>query len=474
MPVWWHDAVIYQIYPRSFADADGDGVGDLRGITSRLDHVAALGADAIWLSPIYPSPNADFGYDISDHADVDPLYGRLADLDALVAACHARDLRLLLDLVPSHTSIEHPWFRQHPERYTWHDGPVPPNNWRATFGGPAWSRDDETGRWYLHSYFPEQPDLDWRDPDVVAAMDGVVRFWLGRGVDGFRVDAATRLAKDPLLRDDPLRTGPCPWPWHPEYAALDHVHSKNFPDIGVPLAALRAAAGDALLVGEATLPTPELAPYVEHLDLCFCFELQFGPWAGGGVRAAVDRALALGRMAWVLSNHDAPRLATRLGPERAGAAAVLLLTLPGPAFVYQGDELGLSDGPGGNPPFDRAGRDGARHPLCWERGPGGGFTRGIPWLPVAEPSAWAGGTAAEQAGRPGSMLELHRELIALRRLINGELRWRSSEDQTLVYTRGEDWIVCLDLDGGPAPQPAELGEVVLRTPRGDGVVGRVG
>src|SRR5437773_9658155 len=206
--MWWRDAVVYQIYPRSFQDSDGDGIGDLRGIAQRLDHLSYLGVDALWLSPIYPSPLADFGYDVSDYTDVDPVFGTLADLDELIGEAHRRGLRLLLDLVLSHTSIEHPWFREHPDWYIWSPVDGPPNNWTAAFGGPAWSRDEKTGRWYLHTFYPEQPDLDWRNPEVVAAMQEVMRFWLDRGVDGFRVDALNVVVKDEQLRDDPPATAP--------------------------------------------------------------------------------------------------------------------------------------------------------------------------------------------------------------------------------------------------------------------------
>jgi alpha-glucosidase len=410
--MWWQDAVVYQIYPRSFQDSDGDGVGDLRGITQRLDHLAYLGVDALWLSPIYPSPLADFGYDVSDYTAVDPAFGTLDDLNELVAAAHEQGLRVLLDLVPSHTSIEHPWFREHPDWYIWSPVDGPPNNWIAAFGGSAWSLDEASGRWYLHSYYPEQPDLDWRNPEVVAAMQEVVRFWLGRGIDGFRVDAVQGLVKDAELRDDPPSSGTFGLPLGEEYGRLDHVYSTNRPETIDALQALREAAGDALLVGEVYLPTRELAPYLGPLDLVFGFELLFAPWEPERLRAAVEPALALERVAWVLSNHDFPRLASRLGPEHAREAATLLLKLPGTAFVYQGDELGLPNGPGADPPFDRAGRDAFRHPMQWDSSPAGGFTTGTPWLPPVDP---AERNVEAQRGDPDSLLEHYRRLIAERR-----------------------------------------------------------
>jgi alpha-glucosidase len=410
--MWWEDAVVYQIYPRSFQDSDGDGVGDLRGIQQRLDHLSYLGVDAFWLSPIYPSPLADFGYDVADYTAVDPVFGTLDDFDSLVAAAHERGLHVLLDLVPSHTSIEHPWFRDHPERYIWSPVDGPPNNWAGAFGGPAWSRDAKSGRWYLHSFYPEQPDLDWRNPDVVAAMQDVVRFWLDRGVDGFRVDAVNVIVKDAELRDDPPASGEFPLPLAGEAAELDHVYSGNRPEVTEALAALREAAGDALLVGEVYLATSEYPRYLEHLDLVFAFELLHSPWDEERLRAAIEPALALGRVAWVLSNHDFPRLATRVGEDHLREAAELLLSLPGTAFIYQGDEIGLADGPGADPPFDRAGRDRHRHPMQWDATRTGGFTTGSPWLPPVNAERR---NVEAQRGDPDSLLEHYRNLIARRR-----------------------------------------------------------
>jgi alpha-glucosidase len=409
--MWWQDAVVYQIYPRSFQDSDGDGVGDLRGITQRLDHLVDLGVDALWLSPIYPSPLADFGYDVSDYTAVDPRLGTMDDFDELLAAAHERGLRLLMDLIPCHTSIEHAWFREHPDWYIWSPVDGPPNNWLAAFGGPAWSRDEASGRWYLHTFYPEQPDLDWRNPELVEAMQGVVRFWLERGVDGFRVDAVNVLVKDAELRDDPPASGRFPLPLVGENATLDHVYSGNRPEAIDALRAIREAAGDAVLVGEVYLPTSEYPPYLEVLDLVFAFELLFAPWDEEQLRRAIEPALALERVAWVLSNHDFHRLASRLGPDRARDAATLLLELPGTAFVYQGDEIGLPDGPGADPPFDRAGRDAYRHPMQWDSSPAGGFTTGTPWLPLIDPQER---NVEAQRGDPDSLLEHYRRLISER------------------------------------------------------------
>jgi alpha-glucosidase len=457
---WWEQGIVYQIYPRSFQDADGDGLGDLRGVARRLDHVAGLGASAIWLSPFYPSPDHDFGYDVSDFRAVDPRLGTLDDFDALLGAAHERGLRVLMDLVPCHTSIEHPWFATRPDFYVLRDTPEPPNNWRAAFGGSTWSRDPHGRGWYLHSFYPEQPDLDWRNPEVVAAMQDVVRFWLDRGVDGFRLDALDRLMKDPELRDDPPRTTAPPLPLHADHGTLDHVHSRNAPDIGIGVKALRDAAPGALLVGEVYLPTAELGPYLDHLDLAFSFELYHAPFAPGGIRAAIAAGVDQRRVAWVLSNHDFARLPTRVGEDNVRLAAMLLLTLPGCAFVYQGDELGLPDGPGGPVPLDRAGRDAYRHPMPWSaEAPNHGFTTGTPWLPVATAP---GGSVAEQEQDPGSLLHLHRRLNALRGdLPAAGLEFVDTDDPDLLAYRRGDHTVALNFGGATVPRPP--GEVVLAT-----------
>jgi alpha-glucosidase len=453
---WWRNAVVYQIYPRSFQDSDGDGIGDLPGIATRLDHLEWLRVDALWLSPIYPSPGADGGYDVAAYTAVDPVFGTLADLDALIEAAHARGLRVLLDLVASHTSIEHPWFREHPDRYVWADGDGPPNNWLAVFGGPAWSRDPESGRWYLHSFYPEQPDLDWRNPEVPRAFAEIIGFWRDRGVDGFRLDAIERAMKDPELRDDPRATGPPALPVPERLTGLDSVRSRNDPDIARVLAALCAAAGDALLVGEVYLPTSGLAPYLEHLDLAFAFEFLHADWTAERLRAVIAEAAALDGVAWVLSNHDFPRLATRLGAGSVRAAAILLLTLPGVAFVYQGDELGMADGDEADPPFDRFGRDRHRHPMQWDASPTAGFSAGEPWLAPTDP---ASRNVAGQRADPDSILSLYRELIALRRELDGELRLVDAAPDVVAFTRGVHGVA-VNLGAQPAPAPFE-GEVVL-------------
>ena len=459
MSEWWRNAVVYQIYPRSFQDSDADGTGDLQGIRERLDHIVTLGADALWLSPVYPSPMADGGYDVADYAGIDPRFGDLAQFDLLVGAAHERGLRLLMDVVPCHTSIEHPWFTERPDFYVWSDRDGPRNNWRATFGGSAWARDPHGRGWYLHSFYPEQPDLDWRNPEVREAMAGVLRFWRERGVDGFRLDAIDRLLKDPGFRDDPVATGPPPLPEaNAEYAGLEHRHSRNAPDIGMALAALREGAGDAFLVGEVYLPTGSLAPYLEHLDVAFSFELFHAGWDAAAVRAAITAA-AGSDVAWVLSNHDFPRLPDRVGRGNERAAALLALTLPGPVFVYQGDEIGMANGEDGSPPDDRAGRDPFRSPMCWDaEAAHGGFSAADPWLPAACPP---GGGVAQQAGDGDSVLALYRDLVALRPSLGPGLELLDCADGVIAYRRG-DRVVALNLSASDRPAPP-AGELVRHT-----------
>ena len=449
--------VVYQVYPRSFQDSDGDGVGDLAGIRSRLDHIAWLGVDALWLSPIYPSPMADFGYDVSDYTDVDPVFGDLAEFDRLVEAAHGRGLKLLMDLVPCHTSIEHPWFREHPDWYIWADRP---NNWVAAFGGSAW--EQYKGRYYLHSFYPEQPDLNWRNPDVVAAMQDVLRFWIERGADGYRIDAIDRLMKDPELRDDPPASEPYGLPVSDEEAKLALSNSRNGPGTSEALAKMREAVGEAFLVGEVYLPSARWQPYIEHFDAAFAFEVLLATWDARIINSAIEACARTGKAAWAMSNHDFGRLATRFGRENARSALMLLLTLPGPAFLYQGDEIAQGDGPPGEERrFDRAGRDRFRHPMQWDGSPRGGFSAGEPWLSPVDP---AERNVEAQRDDPESALTLTRKLVALRRELGEGFEPLDAAEGVVAYRRGGH-AVAINTTAEPRPVPLR-GEPRLETAPG--------
>ncbi len=440
---WWHAGVIYQIYPRSFQDSDGDGVGDLRGIERRLDYLVDLGVDAVWLSPIYPSPMADFGYDVSDYTGVDPCFGTLADFDSLIAAAHARGLKLLLDFVPNHSSDQHPWFlasrssRTDPKRdwYIWRDAKSdgsPPNNWISDFGGSAWAWDEATEQFYLHAFLKEQPDLNWRNPAVREAMLGVMRFWLERGVDGFRIDVLWHLIKRSDLADNPPNPD-----WRlgkPEKERVLQLHSTDQPEVHEIAAEMRSLADDygALLIGEVYLPIAELMPYYGSLSrpevqLPFNFHLIGAEWSAVALgRLIVDYEAALPPGAWpnwVLGNHDRPRVATRVGEAQARVAAMLLLTLRGTPTIYYGDEIGLTDVPipadaVRDPQELRApghgfGRDPVRTPMPWDASLNAGFTTGEPWLPL-NPD-WPTRNVAVGNNDAVSMFSLYRRLLVLRR-----------------------------------------------------------
>ncbi len=405
--LWWQRGIVYQVYPRSFMDSDGDGVGDLPGILSRLDYLRWLGVDALWLSPIFPSPMKDFGYDVSDYTAVDPVFGTLADFDRLVEAAHARGLKLILDFVPNHTSDEHPWFkesrasRHHPKRdwYLWRDKP---NNWLSCFGGSAWQLDAATGQYYYHAFLPEQPDLNWRNPEVVEAMLGVLRFWLERGVDGFRVDVLWHLIKDEHFGDNPPNAAWCEG--MDPYQALVPVQTSDRPEVHDIVRKMRAvldAYEERVLIGEIYLPMERLVQYygmdLRGAHLPFNFQLLSAPWDAGHLArliAEYERLLPAGAWPnWVLGNHDRPRIASRVGPAQARVAAILLLTLRGTPTLYYGDEIGMHDvpiAPGEvQDPFERRvpglglGRDPVRTPMQWSAAPNAGFTRGRPWLPVS-------------------------------------------------------------------------------------------
>ena len=450
---WWQTGVVYQIYPRSFHDSNGDGVGDLPGITARLDHLAALGVDAIWVSPFYPSPMKDFGYDVSDYTDVDPLFGTLGDFDRLLADAHERGIAMIVDWVPNHTSDQHPWFlasraaRGDPKRdwYVWRD-PKPdgslPNNWLSSFGGPAWTWDPRTGQYYLHSFLKEQPDLNWRNPEVRRAMLGTLEFWLERGVDGFRIDVAHAVMKDPDLRDNP----PAPAGSRVlhkdvgQYGTQLHLYDRGHADThGVYRDVRRlldrySGTRQRVSIGEIHLFDPaDLVSYygvdLDELHMPFNFSLLNVPWSAEAVRRTVDAmeaALPLGAWPnWVLGNHDESRIASRIGPAAARSAMLLLLTLRGTPTVYYGDELGMEDVPvppelaqdpwGKNVPGLGLGRDPERAPMPWDRSSNAGFTRpGVrPWLPIPPDAATRNVEA--QTASPDSMLALTRSLLAIRR-----------------------------------------------------------
>lgn len=475
--------MLYQVYPRSFADADSDGVGDLAGITSRLDHLGALGVDAVWISPVYPSPMADFGYDITDHTGVDPLFGTVADAEALIDRAHRLGIRVLMDFVPNHTSEAHPWFlaarshRDDPHRdwYLWADPAPdggPPNNWRSVFGGPAWTFDERTGQYYYHAYLAAQPDLNWRNPQVRAAQHDVLRCWLDRGVDGFRIDAARQLIKDELLRDNPANPGY--HPGLPPYDELIPVHTTDRPEVLDVLTEIRAVVEerrpDALLLAEMYLPVERLAHYYgtngDGVHLPSNMHLISVGYSARDIGELVERYEgALPPHAWpnwVLGNHDRSRVASRVGAARARVAAMLLLTLRGTPILYYGDEIGMTDVPvpdeSARDPFARqvpgigVGRDPERSPMRWTGEVNCGFCPPdvTPWLPI--PDGERACNVADQDGDPASMLTLYRSLVALRRaepaLSVGSYVPVSAADDVLSYRReheGRSCFVALNL-----------------------------
>jgi alpha-glucosidase len=487
---WWKSAVVYQIYPRSFCDTNGDGVGDLEGIRRHLDHVRDLGVDAIWISPFFTSPMKDYGYDVADYCDVDPLFGDLEDFDRLLHDAHERDLKVMIDWVPNHTSDLHAWFqesrqsRDNPKAdwYVWRDGTPdePPNNWRCAFtDGPAWEWVEARRQWYLHLFLPEQPDLNWRNPEVVAAMHDTLRFWLDRGVDGFRVDVVHALIKRADLADAPEGSLPGR---HPDYRH-HHRHPEARYDVDATIDVVRGVRrvldeypGDRAMVGEVyILDTPQVARYYgdggeDALHLAFNFPPLFAPWTAEGWRTQVDRVVQhLDPVAawptWVLSNHDNARHRTRYGSDaRARAAAVLLLTLRGTPFLYAGEELGLEDAV--IPPervLDPGGRDGCRAPVPWDASPTHGWATEDPWLPWP-PGAGDDRNVAAQDGDDASFLGLYRRLLAVRRsspaLAVGDFTWidpAELPDGVLGYRRGGEWTVLVNFTDEPRPVPTVAG-----------------
>ncbi len=504
---WWRDAVFYEIYIRSFADGNGDGVGDLIGIRSRLPYLAELGVDAIWITPFYPSPMADGGYDVADYRGIDPVFGTLDDFDRLVQDAHDLGIRVVIDIVPNHTSDRHPWFQaalaagpgsRERERYIFRPGrgpggALPPNDWQSVFGGPAWTRvtepDGRPGEWYLHLFDRGQPDLNWRDPEVRREFESILRFWLDRGVDGFRIDVAHGLIKHPHLPD----AGP---EQHIEEAVNtdlpywdeDEVHDiyREWRKI------LDSYPGDRMAVAEAWVTKPDrLSLYVrrDELHQAFNFGYLLAPWRADRLRAEIDQSLATtarvgATTTWVLSNHDVVRHVTRygaddpvLGERRARAALLLTLALPGSVYLYQGEELGLpevtdlpdevlQDPIWRRSGYTRRGRDGCRVPIPWAGGvPPFGFgpdgsTRS--WLPV--PASWRDRTVEKQLKDSSSMLALYRTALRVRRaqpaLGNGSLRWLESPPDTLVFAHDPGFVCTVNLGRGEVELP-EYGQLIL-------------
>ena len=497
---WWQSGVIYQIYPRSFADANGDGIGDLEGIRRKLRYLIELGIDALWISPIYPSPMADFGYDVSDYRGIDPLFGDIEAMDALLHDAHALGLKVILDFVPNHSSDEHPWFRESRRSrssvfrdwYIWRDpapGGGPPNNWLSNFGGSAWTFDDATGQYYLHLFLDKQPDLNWRHPDLGAAMYDSMRFWLRRGVDGFRVDVLYHVMKDAQFRDNPL---------NPDYRdGIDSeanrflpVHIADIPETQEVVVAMRKVIDefpDRVLIGELYLPLDRIVAYygprLDGANLPFNFLLMGTPWTArdvGALAARYDAAIPEGGWPnWVLGNHDKPRIASRVGDAQARVAAMLLLTLRGTPTLYYGDEIGMHDVPiafeGVRDPFERnepgkgLGRDPQRTPMRWTGAAGGGFTNGVPWLPMGDDVSMRNVEA--ESAHAGSMLSLYRALLALRKrsvaLATGSFRVLHVDDSVLIYERREDrerYVVALNFSGEDSSLAGRIsGELVLST-----------
>jgi alpha-glucosidase len=493
-PSWWRNAVFYQIYPRSFFDADGDGNGDLAGITAQLPYLADLGVDAVWISPFYRSPMVDNGYDISDPCDVDPVFGTLADFDTLVAEAHRLGILVTIDLVPNHLSDQHPWFREAlaagpgsaaRDRFIFRDGhgphgELPPNNWISAFGGSAWTRVAD-GQWYLHLFAAEQPDLNWENPDVPREFARIIRFWLDRGADGFRMDVAHGMAKPDDLPDMTVFPGQSD-PYNAADPRFNQPHVHDY------LRGMRAVLDEypgAMVIGEAWVGGgAETAKFVrpDELHLSFNFAFEQSKYSAADFRAAIDDALsafaAVGApCAWVLSNHDVMRHATRYGGGEQGAArgrlaALIQLGLPGVSYIYNGDELGLEnvelpDSVRQDPTFFRTngadkGRDGARVPLPWSgTRPPFGFTAGKPWLPL--PAEWAGQTVAAELADPASTLALYRTALRLRHTVQ-DLRgtafeWVDGPDGTLAFQRGTSVVVAANMTDEPAPLPA--GEVLI-------------
>ena len=502
--LWWQRGIIYQVYPRSFMDSNGDGVGDLFGITSQLDYLRWLGVDALWISPIYPSPMRDFGYDVADYTGIHPIFGTLEEFDRLLRDAHARQMKVILDFVPNHTSDQHPWFlhsrssraSSKREWYIWRDpGPDcgPPNNWLSCFGGSAWEYDQHTDQFYYHAFLREQPDLNWRNPEVVDTMLGVLRFWLERGVDGFRVDVLWHLIKDEDGPDNPINPSWCEGT--DPYKALIPVHTTDHPEVHGVVTRMRRVVDEykeRVLIGEIYLPIERLVQYygvdLTGVHLPFNFQLVLARWDAREIArliAEYEAALPEGGWPnWVLGNHDQHRIASRVGPAQARVAAMLLLTLRGTPTLYYGDEIGMRDveipAEKVQDPVEKnlsgqgLGRDPERSPMQWNAEKNAGFTTGEPWLPVA--ADYLTSNVKSQRDDPGSMLSLYRQLITMRRgepaLEVGRFEPVTAEGDVLAYFRrgrqGEStFLIALNLGRVPhvlhCPGEACDGTIALST-----------
>jgi alpha-glucosidase len=499
---WWRHGIFYQIYPRSFQDSNADGVGDLPGIIARLPYVQALGVDAIWLSPIFPSPMADFGYDIADYVGIDPLFGTMADFAALIDAAHSAGLKVILDLVPNHTSEKHPWFiesrsaRDNPKRdwYIWRDPSPdggPPNNWMSEFGGSAWAYDAATRQYYYHAFLAQQPDLNWRSPAVRQAIDEVMRFWLRKGVDGFRVDVIWHLIKDAAFRDNPpnpdFREG------QPPHNSILPLHTTDQPEVHDVIAGMRRVVDEfdaRVLIGEIYLPPDRLVAYygkdLAGAQLPFNFALLSAPWNARAIEKIIfdyEAVLPAGAWPnWVLGNHDRPRVASRVGPDQARVAAMLLLTLRGTPTLYYGDEIGMRQvaiaADQVRDPFEKnvpgigVGRDGCRTPMQWDATAYAGFSASPPWLPVAGDFVHENVVNLDADFR--SILNLYKALIDLRKklphLQSGDYVPIGAQGDLLLYRRGsgrESVVVALNLGAEPVSLASNTsgfdGKILLST-----------
>lgn len=483
--LWWHKGVIYQIYPRSFQDSNSDGVGDLQGIIKRLDYIKWLGIEAIWISPIYPSPMADFGYDISDYQGIHPLFGTFEDFEELLSAVHERGMKIILDLVPNHTSDQHPWFlesrssRSNPKRdwYIWEDAPAEgsfPNNWLSVFGGSAWEWDENTEQFYYHGFLKEQPDLNWRNPEVQEAMFNVMRFWLDKGVDGFRVDVMWHMIKDDQLRDNP--PNPDYQQFMSTYDQLLPVYSTDQQEVHDIIRKMRKildAYEERMMIGEIYLPINKLMSYYgidnKGAHLPFNFQLLSLQWDAQKISAAIDEYEGAlppdGWPNWIIGNHDNPRITSRVGVHQAKVAAILLLTLRGTPTIYYGDEIGMRDVPipieevqdpqGLNMPDKNLSRDPERTPMQWSNSKNAGFSDEKPWLRIDK--AFPRINVEVLQDDPFSMLSLYKRLIKLRQkeksLLYGDYIPVFADRHVLAFARqaeGEQkFLMVLNLSHGP-------------------------